>query len=93
MTARATEDALHCWGGVYLAQAEDGTWTLWPRALYPSIDDALEAHWIETDHDGWYDEKARLTWAVRDHRNPGYWRFGDDYRESWEAVECWLVIA
>jgi hypothetical protein len=89
--APATERALGVEGGVWLCTNEQSGETLWPRCLYPSADDAVEANWDLWNEDGWFEEKVRLTWAVQDHREFGWWRWGDEFRDSWEAVECWVV--
>lgn len=91
----ATADALHVPPGLYLA-SDGASTTIWPRCLYPSADDALlaaEDEWGDVvihDHAaGGF--RVRLTWAVREPCWEGYWSWGDEYRESWEAVECWEV--
>ena len=86
----ATERALNVDGGVWLAMNEATSDVLWPRCLYPSADDAIEAHWEWSD-DGWCDERVRLTWAVPASDEPGYWCWSDEFRDSWEAIECWMV--
>lgn len=85
----ATERALNVDGGVWMAMNEATCAVLWPRCLYPSADDALDAadEWSE-----WCDaDRVRLTWAVPASDVPGYWMWGDEFRDSWEAIECWEV--
>ena len=89
----ATERALNVDGGVWLAMNEHTGAVLWPRCLYPSADDALDAHaaWL-----GFLDNPdvdcVKLTWAVGSHATPGWWWWWcDEYRASWEAIECWEV--
>lgn len=99
LTAAERRAVEQCEGGVYLACYEQGNAYLWPRCVYPGLDDALIA-----DHElaeGRYGDpdleadpfRARLVWAWETER--GYWQW-DDIR-NWmsagfpETVECWEI--
>lgn len=87
-------------GGVYLAQAEDGSATLWRREDYPCAEDALEAHgrlcMDQSAGDGLalcesYRVPIRLVWAEedREHYEPGWYVWWPEPVE--DLIEAWVI--
>lgn len=104
LTAAERRAVEQCEGGVWLACDEQAGVTIWPRAVYPALDDALiELHDMGTTGDPdleAYPFRARLVWAY-----DAAWTHDDEPSWVWSGrpplgaltlgmgihVECWEI--